>query len=133
MRPLTPRQQEVLDLIKAKMLDTGMPPTRAEIARQLGFKSPNAAEEHVKALAKKGFIEIFGDHNDLDKIDEAFYGIYDSFQQFAEQYADETMLIDCPDHLTHYIDYKAIERDLSYDFASYDTNDYQTLIFNKNW
>lgn len=58
MRPLTPRQQEVLDLIKAKMLDTGMPPTRAEIARQLGFKSPNAAEEHLKALARKGVIEI---------------------------------------------------------------------------
>ncbi|MFW8591200.1 transcriptional repressor LexA [Glaciecola sp. 2405UD65-10] len=58
MRPLTPRQQEVLDLIKTTMIDTGMPPTRAEIARQLGFKSANAAEEHLKALAKKGVIEI---------------------------------------------------------------------------
>jgi repressor LexA len=58
MRPLTPRQQEILDLIKASIADTGMPPTRAEIARKLGFKSPNAAEEHVKALAKKGVIEI---------------------------------------------------------------------------
>lgn len=58
MRPLTQRQQEVLDLIKTTMLDTGMPPTRAEIARQLGFRSANAAEEHLKALAKKGVIEI---------------------------------------------------------------------------
>jgi repressor LexA len=58
MRPLTPRQQEVLDLIKSTMIDTGMPPTRAEIARNLGFKSANAAEEHLKALAKKGVIEI---------------------------------------------------------------------------
>lgn len=58
MRPLTQRQQEVLDLIKSTMLDTGMPPTRAEIARQLGFRSANAAEEHLKALAKKGVIEI---------------------------------------------------------------------------
>jgi repressor LexA len=58
MRPLTPRQQEVLDLIKTTMLDTGMPPTRAEIARSLGFKSANAAEEHLKALARKGVIEI---------------------------------------------------------------------------
>lgn len=58
MRPLTPRQQEVLDLIKSTMLDTGMPPTRAEIARQLGFRSANAAEEHLKALAKKGVIDI---------------------------------------------------------------------------
>ena len=58
MRPLTPRQEEVLQLIKSTMLETGMPPTRAEIARQLGFKSANAAEEHLKALAKKGVIEI---------------------------------------------------------------------------
>ena len=58
MRPLTPRQQEVLDLIKATMLDTEMPPTRAEIARQLGFNSPNATEEHPKALARKGRIEV---------------------------------------------------------------------------
>jgi repressor LexA len=58
MRPLTPRQEEVLALIKRTMIDTGMPPTRAEIARELGFKSANAAEEHLKALAKKNVIEI---------------------------------------------------------------------------
>ncbi|GGW91204.1 transcriptional repressor LexA [Alteromonas halophila] len=58
MRPLTPRQTEVLELIKTTMAETGMPPTRAEIARQLGFKSANAAEEHLKALARKGVIEI---------------------------------------------------------------------------
>jgi len=58
MRPLTPRQQEVLQLIQDTIADTGMPPTRAEIARQLGFKSANAAEEHLKALARKGVIEI---------------------------------------------------------------------------
>ncbi len=58
MRPLTPRQEEVLQLIKTTMIETGMPPTRAEIARQLGFKSANAAEEHLKALARKGVIEI---------------------------------------------------------------------------
>lgn len=58
MRPLTPRQAEIYQLIKDAIEDTGMPPTRAEIARQLGFKSANAAEEHLKALARKGFIEI---------------------------------------------------------------------------
>lgn len=58
MKPLTPRQQEVFDLIKAKIEDTGMPPTRAEIARELGFRSANAAEEHLKALARKQVIEI---------------------------------------------------------------------------
>ena len=58
MRPLTKRQAEILQLIKDNITDTGMPPTRAEIARELGFRSANAAEEHLKALAKKGFIEI---------------------------------------------------------------------------
>ncbi|WP_371374772.1 transcriptional repressor LexA [Thalassotalea aquiviva] len=58
MRPLTKRQQQIFDLIKEKIADTGMPPTRAEIAEYFGFKSANAAEEHLKALAKKGFIEI---------------------------------------------------------------------------
>ena len=58
MKPLTPLQAEVLELIKVNMSETGMPPTRAEIAQKLGFKSANAAEEHLKALAKKGVIEI---------------------------------------------------------------------------
>jgi len=58
MRPLTARQQEVLDLLKRHLETTGMPPTRAEISRELGFKSPNAAEEHLKALSRKGAIEI---------------------------------------------------------------------------
>ena len=58
MRPLTPRQAEILELIKCNIAETGMPPTRAEIDKRLGFKSANAAEEHLKALAKKGCIEI---------------------------------------------------------------------------
>lgn len=58
MIKLTARQQQVLDLIKQAIDDTGMPPTRAEIAKQLGFRSANAAEEHLKALAKKGAIEM---------------------------------------------------------------------------
>ena len=58
LRPLTKRQQQIYDLIKDKIKDTGMPPTRAEIANFFGFKSANAAEEHLKALAKKGYIEM---------------------------------------------------------------------------
>lgn len=58
MKALTTRQQEVLDLIRDHISQTGMPPTRAEIAQRLGFRSPNAAEEHLKALARKGVIEI---------------------------------------------------------------------------
>jgi len=58
MRPLTERQAQILDLIRRSINSTGMPPTRAEIAEQLGFRSANAAEDHLKALAKKGHIEI---------------------------------------------------------------------------
>jgi repressor LexA len=55
---LTKRQEQVFELVKIFIKDTGMPPTRAEIADALGFKSANAAEEHLKALAKKGVIEM---------------------------------------------------------------------------
>lgn len=58
MKALTARQQQVYDLVRDHISQTGMPPTRAEIAAQLGFRSPNAAEEHLKALARKGVIEI---------------------------------------------------------------------------
>jgi repressor LexA len=55
---LTARQTEVLELIKRHIEDSGMPPTRADIAKELGFKSANAAEEHLRALARKGAIEM---------------------------------------------------------------------------
>ncbi|EMI5492984.1 repressor LexA [Providencia stuartii] len=58
MKALTARQQQVYDLVRDHISQTGMPPTRAEIAASLGFRSPNAAEEHLKALARKGVIEI---------------------------------------------------------------------------
>lgn len=57
-RHLTARQQEIFDFVKQHIETTGMPPTRVEIAREIGFKSPNAAEEHLKALARKGYIEM---------------------------------------------------------------------------
>jgi len=55
---LTARQEQVLDVIRSHIEATGYPPTRADIARELGFRSANAAEEHLKALARKGAIEI---------------------------------------------------------------------------
>ena len=55
---LTARQQQILDLIQNAIARTGAPPTRAEIATELGFKSANAAEEHLQALARKGVIEL---------------------------------------------------------------------------
>jgi repressor LexA len=58
MSDLTPRQREILKLIQDSLVETGMPPTRAEIAAEMGFKSPNAAEEHLRALQKKGVLEL---------------------------------------------------------------------------
>ena len=55
---LTMRQEQILNLIRDYIQQTGFPPTRADIASEFGFKSANAAEEHLKALAKKGVIEI---------------------------------------------------------------------------
>ncbi|ODS24667.1 repressor LexA [Candidatus Endobugula sertula] len=55
---LTSRQEQVLALVKRNIEETGYPPTRAEIATELGFKSANAAEEHLRALARKGAIEM---------------------------------------------------------------------------
>ncbi len=58
MRQLTPRQKEILELIQQFIAEYGMPPTRAEISRELGFKSANAAEQHLRALQKKGVLEL---------------------------------------------------------------------------
>lgn len=58
MKALTPRQQEILDLIGSHIAKTGFPPTRMDICNALGFKSPNAAEEHLRALERKGAISL---------------------------------------------------------------------------
>jgi repressor LexA len=58
MEPLTPRQQEILDFLREWIAENGMPPTRLEMCASLGFRSPNAAEEHLRTLERKGAIEI---------------------------------------------------------------------------
>ena len=58
MKEITSQQQRVLDCIQIYLKKTGFPPTRADICRELGFKSPNSAETHLRALEKKGFISI---------------------------------------------------------------------------
>ena len=58
MKNLTVKQQQILDYIKEHLHLTGFPPTRSDIANQMGYKSPNAAEDHLRALARKGAIEI---------------------------------------------------------------------------
>ena len=85
MSELTPRQAEVLDFIRECIEDSGMPPTRAEIAARLGFRSANAAEEHLRALQRKGAIELVpgasrgiqlrGEHRAEDAAAEAFPGL----------------------------------------------------------
>jgi repressor LexA len=58
MAQLTPRQSQILNMIQEFIADSGMPPTRAEIARELGFKSANAAEDHLRALQRKGVLDL---------------------------------------------------------------------------
>lgn len=58
MNPLTQRQQQILDWIRQHMEQEGLPPTRAELCEAMGFRSPNAAEDHLRALARKGAIEL---------------------------------------------------------------------------
>lgn len=58
MAQLTPRQSQILQMIQEFIAESGMPPTRAEIARELGFRSPNAAEDHLRALQRKGVLEL---------------------------------------------------------------------------
>ena len=58
MAQLTPRQAQILNMIQEFISDSGMPPTRAEIARELGFKSANSAEDHLRALQRKGVLDL---------------------------------------------------------------------------
>lgn len=69
---LTARQSQVLNLIRDHIASTGLPPTRAEIARELGFRSANAAEDHLQALARKGAISLMaGASRGIRVLDEA--------------------------------------------------------------
>ena len=74
--PLTNRQQQIYSFICSAIERDGMPPTRADIAAEFGFKSANAAEEHLKALARKGYIEIVpGTSRGIRIVDEAPEGL----------------------------------------------------------
>src|SRR5688500_18786016 len=58
MEELTQRQKEIMHLIREHTATSGFPPTRADICRAMGFKAPNAAEDHLRALERKGAIEM---------------------------------------------------------------------------
>lgn len=95
---LTDRQQQILDLIRQAVINTGFPPTRAEIAQTLGFKSANAAEDHLRALARKGVIELTAGTSRgirLTSLAQEFFGDEDSSHV---QISDEDVIPDM-DHL----------------------------------
>ncbi|HAS22084.1 MAG TPA: repressor LexA, partial [Idiomarina loihiensis] len=92
MRPLTPRQSEILELIKDNLHATGMPPTRAEIAHKLGFRSANSAEEHLKALARKGVIEILPGRSRGIRLVGDDYDIADGLPLIGQVAAGEPLL-----------------------------------------
>lgn len=84
MLKLTARQEQILNLIKNAIENTGFPPTRAEIAAELGFRSANAAEEHLQALARKGAIEISpGTSRGIRLRDGGGHGIAPASRQMA--------------------------------------------------
>ena len=65
MKDLTSRQREILELIKSHLKDKGFPPTRADISRTLGFKSHNAAEQHLRAIEKKVLSQFSQEHREV--------------------------------------------------------------------
>jgi repressor LexA len=101
---LTDRQQQILDLIRQALANTGFPPTRAEIAQTLGFKSANAAEDHLKALAKKGVIELTPGASRGIKLTDAAK-LYEAESEFdssetnlsVSQHANRTVVLSLPD------------------------------------
>ncbi len=105
MRPLTARQQEVLDLLKRHLETTGMPPTRAEISRELGFKSANAAEEHLKALSRKGAIEIIpGASRGIRILDNSSNDEFDGLPLVGRVAAGEPILAEQHIEATYQVD-----------------------------
>lgn len=118
MHDLTPRQAEILDLIRQTLEETGMPPTRAEIAEAFGFSSPNAAEQHLRALARKGVIEMVPGASRGIRLKETVDGlpvvgrVAAGAPILAEQHIDDHLRID-PRMFSPHADYLLRVRGLS--------------------
>jgi len=96
------------------------------------IKVQEAIDEHGADVVQ-AFLENWG-VEDLDHIDEAYYGEYDSFSEFAQQLADDTIEgLNGNSTLASYFDYEKWERDLSYDYYEGEAADGSSLIFNSNW
>ncbi len=80
---LTARQQQIFELVRHAIESTGAPPTRAEIAAELGFKSANAAEEHLQALARKGMLELIGGTSRGIRLKSDVLGAVNRARQFS--------------------------------------------------
>jgi repressor LexA len=80
---LTARQQQIFELVRNAIESTGAPPTRAEIAAELGFKSANAAEEHLQALARKGMLELVGGTSRGIRLKSDVLGAVNRARQFS--------------------------------------------------
>jgi repressor LexA len=81
--PMTPRQSEILAFIQQSLLERGSPPTREEIARAFGFRSLNAAEQHLQALAKKGAIELVAGTSRGIRLKDAMHTLREVAQEFG--------------------------------------------------
>jgi repressor LexA len=80
---LTPRQSEILDFVRATLSESGAPPTREEIARAFGFRSPNAAEQHLQALARKGLIELVSGTSRGIRLKDTVVALHEVAQEFG--------------------------------------------------
>jgi len=81
--PLTARQGEILEFIRSTMVETGAPPTREEIARAFGFRSPNAAEQHLQALRKKGLIDLVAGTSRGIRLKDAVLAVREVSEEFG--------------------------------------------------
>jgi len=130
----------------AEMLKTSPSPDAEEYAIHDYDNFPDLGEypdlekviEVVEAIKLHGVTAVKGfiDHwslEDLAHFDEAFQGTFDSFKEFAEDYAEDCILVDCPEHIKNYIDYEQIEQELSFSYMECEAENYKVHIFNKDW
>lgn len=81
--PLTARQSEILEFIRSTLSESGAPPTREEIARAFGFRSPNAAEQHLQALRKKGLIDLVAGTSRGIRLKDAVLAVREVSEEFG--------------------------------------------------
>ena len=130
----------------AEMLKTSPSPDAEEYAIHDYDNFPDLGEypdlekviEVVEAIKLHGVTAVKGfiDHwslEDLAHFDEAFQGTFDSFKEFAEDYAEDCILVDCPEHIKNYIDYEQIEQELSFSYMECEAENYKVHIFNTDW